>query len=99
MRYSMFVGRFQPFTTGHLKALESVYKKNRLPIVICLVKGKKSGGGPFDMDMQLSMLRLITKAYKFIESVVVIPTGFIEDIINELRPTYEPVLWATGTDR
>tara|TARA_R110001592_G_scaffold222901_1_gene478224 strand:+ start:4564 stop:7821 length:3258 start_codon:yes stop_codon:yes gene_type:complete len=98
-KVNIFVGRFQPFTTGHLKALESVYKKNRLPVVICLVKGKKSGGGPFDMDMQLSMLRLITKSYKFIESVVVISTGFIEDIINELRPVYEPVLWATGTDR
>ena len=98
-KVNIFVGRFQPFTTGHLKALESVYKKNRLPVVVCLVKGKKSGGGPFDMDIQLGMLRLITKSYKFIESVVVIPSGFIEDIINELRPVYEPVLWATGTDR
>ena len=39
------------------------------------------------------------KSYKFIRAAVVIPTGFIEDIINALRPTYEPVLCATGTDR
>ena len=97
-KVNIFVGRFQPFTTGHLKALEAVYKKNRLPVVVCLVKGKKSSG-PFDEDLQMSMLSKIQKSYKFIRAAVVIPTGFIEDIINALRPTYEPVLWATGTDR
>ena len=100
-KVNIFVGRFQPFTLGHLKVLESVYKKNNLPVVICLVRGGKADPErtPFDHDMQLNMLGKISKSYKFVESVVTIPSAFIEEIINTLRPTYEPVLWATGTDR
>jgi hypothetical protein len=41
----------------------------------------------------------ITKQYKFIEGVVETQTGFIYNIIDALRPLYEPVLWGTGSDR
>ena len=37
---NMFVGRFQPFTLGHAKVVETIHKQNGYPVVILLVKAK-----------------------------------------------------------
>lgn len=39
-KVNMFVGRFQPFTLGHVKVFEKMYKENGLPVVVFLVRGK-----------------------------------------------------------
>jgi hypothetical protein len=39
---NIFVGRFQPFTLGHAKVVETIHKQNGHPVVILLVKAKTS---------------------------------------------------------
>ena len=103
---NMFVGRFQPFTLGHAKVLEAIHKENGLPVVVFLVKSKnpkvKKGDDfrkPYDTDTQIEMFNQVKKQYKFLKEILIIPTGGIDTIFNEMRPKYEPVLWGTGTDR
>ena len=103
MPVNMFVGRFQPFTLGHVKVVEHLHKQNGLPTVIFLVKSKtkKKEDGfkrPFDEDLQVTMIKNVMREYP-IENVFVIPTGAIDKTFNEMRPKYEPVLWGTGSDR
>ena len=100
---NMFVGRFQPFTLGHAKVIETISKENGYPVVIFLIKSKTKKAEdafkrPYDEETQLAMLNRLKSSYP-IEDVKILPTAAIDKMFNELRPKYEPVLWGTGTDR
>lgn len=103
-KVNIFVGRFQPFTMGHVKVLETLYKKNGFPVVVFLVKAAKvkkedAIKRPYDTETQIEMFNRVQKEYKFLKDVIVVPSAAIDTMFNELRPGYEPVLWGTGTDR
>jgi cytidyltransferase-like protein len=100
---NMFVGRFQPFTLGHAKVVETIHKQNGHPVVILLVKAKNKKKEdafkrPYDESTQVEMINNLKSKYP-IEEVFVIPTGGIDTMFNAMRPNYEPVLWGTGSDR
>lgn len=100
---NMFVGRFQPFTLGHAKVVETIYKQNGYPVVILLVKAKNKKKEdafkrPYDEATQVAMINRL-KGKLPIEDIFVIPTGGIDTMFNAMRPKYEPVLWGTGSDR
>ena len=100
---NMFVGRFQPFTLGHAKVVETIHKQNGYPVVILLVKAKNKKKEdafkrPYDESTQVEMINNLKSKYP-IEEVFVIPTGGIDTMFNAMRPNYEPVLWGTGSDR
>ena len=103
---NMFVGRFQPFTLGHAKVLETIHKENGYPVVVLLVKSKnpkyKKGdefSKPYDAKTQIEIFNNVKKQYPFLKEIIIVPTGGIDTMFNEMRPKYEPVLWGTGTDR
>lgn len=103
-KVNMFVGRFQPFTLGHAKVLQSLHDANGLPVVVFLVKSKTvkkedAFKRPYDEAMQMKMFRAVQKEYKFLKDIIIVPFAAIDTLFNELRPKYEPVLWGTGTDR
>ena len=100
-KVNMFAGRFQPFTTGHIKVLQDLHKQNGLPVMVMIVRGSKRDPKrtPFDEDTQQRMVAALQSQYPFIEGSVVVPNGAIDTMFSSLRPTYEPVLWGYGTDR
>ena len=100
-KVNMFAGRFQPFTLGHVKVLEDLHKQNGHPVMVMIVRGKKTDPkrAPFDEDTQQRMVAALQSQYPFIEGSVVVPNGAIDTMFSSLRPTYEPVLWGYGTDR
>jgi cytidyltransferase-like protein len=97
----MFVGRFQPFTLGHVKVFEKMYKENGKPVVVFLVRGKNNDPEkrPFDEEMQQAMFAKMAKQYPFLETAIVVPNGSIDTMFAAARPAYEPVMWGYGTDR
>jgi nicotinamide mononucleotide adenylyltransferase len=100
-KVNMFVGRFQPFTLGHVKVFEKMYKENGLPVVVFLVRGGNPDPEkrPFDENLQQAMFAKMAKQYPFLETAIVVPNGAIDTLFAAARPTYEPVLWGYGTDR
>lgn len=100
-KVNMFVGRFQPFTLGHVKVFEKMYKENGLPVVVFLVRGKNPDPEkrPFDEGLQQAMFAKMAKQYPFLETAMVVPNGAIDTLFAAARPTYEPVMWGYGTDR
>ena len=98
---NMFVGRFQPFTLGHVKVFEKMYKENGLPVVVYMVRGGRPDPEkrPFDEDMQQAMFAKMKKQYPFLEASFVVPNGAIDTMFAAARPTYEPMMWGYGTDR
>lgn len=100
-KVNMFVGRFQPFTLGHVKVFEKMYKENGLPVVVFLVRGGKPDPEkrPFDETLQQAMFTKMAKQYPFLETAIVVPNGSIDTMFAAARPAYEPVMWGYGTDR
>lgn len=103
-KVNMFVGRFQPFTLGHAKVLQSLHEQNGFPVVVFLVKAKTAKAEdalkrPYDEATQMKMFKAVQRQYKFLKDIIVVPFAAIDTLFNELRPKYEPVLWGTGTDR
>lgn len=101
---NMFVGRFQPFTLGHAKVIETISKQNGYPVIIFLIKSKTKKKEdafkrPYDEDTQIKMLNKLKSKYP-IEKVYVLNIAAINHMFDEMRADgYEPVLWGTGTDR
>lgn len=98
---NIFVGRFQPFTLGHVKVFEQMYKKNGYPVVVFLVRSGKPDPEkkPFNEDLQQAMFAEMTKQYPFLEAAFVVPNGGIDTLFAAARPAYEPMMWGYGTDR
>lgn len=98
---NIFVGRFQPFTLGHVKVFEQMYKKNGYPVVVFLVRSGKPDPEkkPFDEDLQQAMFAAMAKQYPFLEAAFVVPNGGIDTLFAAARPAYEPMMWGYGTDR
>jgi len=98
---NIFVGRFQPFTLGHVKVFEKMYKENGYPVVVYLVRGGKADPEkrPFDEQLQQAMFTKMAKQYPFLEAAVVVPNGAIDTLYSHARPAYEPMMWGFGTDR
>jgi|TARA_B100000767_G_scaffold275386_1_gene312093 cytidyltransferase-like protein len=101
---NMFVGRFQPFTLGHAKVIDTISKQNGHPVVVLLIKSKTKKKEdafkrPYDEETQLAMLNKLKSKYP-IEKVYILDRAAIDYMFNAMRGDgYEPVLWGTGTDR
>lgn len=101
---NIFVGRFQPFTLGHAKVLETIHKQNGHDVIVFLIKSKTQKKGdefsrPYSEELQVKMFKEVQKQYKFLKEIIVLPSAAIDQMFNALRPKYEPVLWGTGSDR
>lgn len=96
---NILVGRFQPPTLGHIKVLRQMHAKNGLPCVVVNVRSKSGKNQKFDPETILRIWMDIQKQYNFIDGIREANTGFLDQVLNALRPEFEPVLWGTGTDR
>ena len=101
---NIFVGRFQPFTLGHAKVLETIHKQNGHDVIVFLIKAKNKKKGdefrkPYSEDLQVKMFKQVQKQYKFLKEIIILDRAAIDYMFNALRPKYEPVLWGTGSDR
>ena len=99
MPVNIVIGRFQPPTLGHIKLLRQIHATNDLPVVVIQIRSASGKNTPFENETITRIWTDIIKEYKWIEAVREARTGFIDQILNALRPEYEPVLWGTGSDR
>lgn len=91
----LFLGRMQPVHKGH----QAIIKGMKNPIV-ALVKGAKSSQdkskNPLDANYQVKLLKKLNPNLK----VIIVPTGYIPDIINEIRKEgFEVSKIYAGSDR
>lgn len=101
-KVNIIVGRFQPFHNGHLNMAKELHAANKLPVVVIAVHPghNKSGSSPFTMPTLRTMLgNLQQDSEGIIIGYRIIGRGFIQDVINALRPEFEPILWGVGPDR
>lgn len=99
---NIIVGRFQIFSNGHMNMANELYEMNKLPVVIVVVHPghNKSGNSPLEESTVKSMFNNVRDDSKGkILDYKIIKRGYLSDVIEALRPQYEPVLWGAGEDR
>ncbi len=95
------LGRFQPFTKGHLQMLQDGYDKNGYPAVVFMIANKKfDEKHPFSDDLIAKEMTIVKKNYKFIADIIPADSADIVKIGNKLSELgYEAHLWLCGDDR
>lgn len=101
-KVNIILGRFQPFTKGHLKMIEQGYIENGLPAVVLQISNKKfDDKHPFSDELTKEEINSIRNSLKtnIIGHFYVINAD-IAKIASVCHDNgFEPVLWITGTDR
>lgn len=97
------IGRFQPFTNGHMACIEEVYKKLGIPTIICMIgvpEAKVDEKHPFTSDILVPMYKEVFERSKMVEDVVLVKNANIVDIGEMLHEMgYEIRSWSCGSDR
>ena len=95
------LGRFQPFTKGHLQMLKDGYDKNGYPAVVFMISNKKMDKKhPFSDELIQKEMDMLKKSLKGIENTVYVNSADIVKLGQWCyENNYEPQLWITGSDR
>lgn len=98
---NIMVGRFQPFTLGHLKCLKSIKDSLGVPTLLCVIPGNGDDKHPFMGDVQDEMYgRLKEASPGLIADVAYVKNAFLEPwVLAAKERGMEPVSWTCGTDR
>lgn len=98
---NLVVGRLQPPTAGHQSLLETLYKENGYPTVLCLIHNTKfDAKHPFSDELIQKEIDACWKGENFYEDLIWVKTAAIDKIGEELvKKEYQAHLWGCGTDR
>jgi cytidyltransferase-like protein len=96
---NIIIGSFQPPHNGHIKSIEALKEKNgKRAVLVALYSGNRKS--PFsDKAIRVMLEKLQQEMTELIADVKVIGSNSIKDIMKELRPNYNPILWGTGEKR
>jgi cytidyltransferase-like protein len=96
---NIIIGSFQPPHNGHIKSIEALKEKNgKRAVLVALYSGNRKS--PFsDKANRVMLEKLQQEMTELIADVKVIGSNSIKDIMKELRPNYNPILWGTGEKR
>lgn len=102
-RINILIGRFQPFTKGHMKCVESVWNELHIPTMIVLIDtpdNKVDKKHPFPTSMLLPYYESLFEDRNDIAGVILSKNANIVEIGERLHIMgYEIASWVCGTDR
>lgn len=99
---NIVIGRFQPFTNGHMKCVDATYKKLKIGTVICIIdtpENKVDKRHPFATKVLLPIYTEMMKDYKNIIDIITVTNADIVKIGAKLNDEYIIRSWTCGTDR
>ena len=98
---NIMVGRFQPFTLGHLKCLKGIKNALGVPTLLCVIPGNGDDKHPFMGNVQDEMYERLKEANPdLIADVAYVKNAFLEAwVIAAKERGLEPVSWTCGNDR
>lgn len=102
-KVNIIIGRFQPFTYGHLKCVEEAWKVKHLKTVVVMIDtpdSKVDAKHPFPSSLLMPIYKeVFTKTGKIVD-IILVKSADIVKIGEELQSRgYEIGSWACGTDR
>lgn len=102
-KINIMIGRFQPFTNGHMKCIEYAYEKLNIPTIIAMINTsdeKVDEKHPFPSSLLLPIYKDMFDRNPKIEDIILVKNADIVKIGEELyNMGYEIASWTCGTDR
>lgn len=102
-KINITIGRFQPFTNGHMKCIERAWKELGIPTIVCMINVKDEKVDekhPFPTSLILPLYNDAFKKEEKIEKFVLVTNADIVKIGEMLyQEGYEIASWSCGTDR
>lgn len=100
-KVNIIIGRFQPFTLGHLKCAQEAQKKLGVKSVLLVINTvKQDARHPFLTKQIEKILDKMCKDEPSLAGYVLVKNADIVKNIEILREAgYEPISWTCGTDR
>lgn len=102
-KVNIIIGRFQPFTNGHMKCIEEAWNKTNMPTVICMINTKDDKVDerkPFPSSLTLPIYNEFFKNNKMISEIILVNSADIVKISEELKKyDYKICSWTCGPDR
>lgn len=102
-KVNITIGRFQPFTKGHLACIESVYNELGIPTIVCMINvadEKVDEKHPFPSSMLLPIYKDVFEKNKMVEDFILVKNANIVEIGETLyKMGYQIGSWSCGTDR
>lgn len=100
---NIMIGRFQPFTNGHMKCIDQAWKELKIPTIIVMMNTKEEKVDekhPFPSSMLLPIYDKVFDKNPRIEKVILARSANIVEIGEKLHEEgYEIRSWTCGTDR
>ena len=99
---NIIVGRFQPFTDGHMKLVDAAWKELHIPTVMCIINTQDENADashPFPTSLLLPIYNELCKTYKNIVDIIKVNNADIVKIGDALNDKYLIKSWTCGTDR
>lgn len=102
-KVNITIGRFQPFTNGHMKCVDKAWDELGIPTVVCMINVKEEKVDekhPFPTSLILPLYNDAFKKNNKIEKFVLVTNADIVKISETLaKDGYEIASWTCGTDR
>jgi hypothetical protein len=96
-RVNVLIGSFQPINNGHLKAAEKLKEKNGLKVVLIAVI-KKNKKYPFSERTVNILLNKVQQEHsELIAGIKIVHDDTIKEILKDVRPEFNPILWGTDS--
>jgi hypothetical protein len=98
---NLTIGRFQPFTKGHLRMCQDGYDKNGYPTVVLMITNKRPDARhPFSDNLIKKEIETVKKSSDAIEAVLMVSNADIVKAGQLLKDNgYTAHLWLCGDDR
>lgn len=100
---NIVLGRFQPFTNGHMACVDQAYEETGNPTIICMIdtpESKLDDKHPFPSDQLLPIYRRLFETNKRVLDIVLVKSADIVKIGELLwEKGYQIGSWTCGTDR
>ena len=98
---NIIIGRFQPFTLGHLKCAQEAQKESGVPTVLCVIETtKQDARHPFLTTQIADTLDEMCKKEESLAGWVLVKSADIVKNAEILRNNdFNPISWSCGTDR
>lgn len=98
-KVNLLIGRFQPINNGHIKAAEDMYNKNGLPCVFVSVMPKSINSLFTEKSVNIMLKKVQQEYSNIIKDVKIVSDSSIKSILKSIAPTYEPMLWGSGSSK
>ncbi len=102
-KVNIMIGRFQPFTNGHMKCIDYAYEKLGIPTIIAMIytpESKVDEKHPFPSSLILPLYKEMFNNNPKIADIIMVKNANIVEIGETVYNNgYQIASWTCGTDR